>query len=249
MIENSTGQSGTPEEEETESEPKTTKMFLIRHGESTHNVAEVPYFAGGSLEQDAPLTNKGIESAKKSAEKLKQEGVEVLICSDLQRSRQTAEIIAQELGSEVEIVEFEGLREVHVGELTGKTREQVRTEGSEVAQKALEMFIGGDIRKIDFPGGDSYESACRRVKESLDQIIKEHGDKTKIAIVGHGIINKVILSLMFPDQIDFVNQLDLSHEQIVGLNMTIGKNGSQDFRNIELYGKEESEGLKGGLES
>lgn len=230
--------------EEKEQEPKKRKIFIARHGESTHNVAEVPYFAGGSLEQDASLTEKGVESAKKVAEKLKQEGgIDILVSSDLQRSRETAEIIAKELGEPIEIVEMAGLREVHVGELTGKTREQVRTEGSEAAKRALELFISGDIRKIDFPGGDSYESACQRVKESLDRIIKEHGDKAKIAIVGHGNINKIILSLMFPEHVDLVNQLDLSHERVVGLDMTVSKNGEQDFNNIKVYGEGESRGL------
>ncbi len=226
-----------------EIQSRHVKIFIARHGESTHNVAEVPYFAGGSLEQDAPLTEQGIESARKVAEKLKAEGVDILVCSDLKRSRQTAEVIAQELGYPVEIVELAGLREVHVGELTGKTREQVTTEGSEAAKRALELFISGDIRKIDFPGGDSYESACQRVKESLDRIIKEHGDKAKIAIVGHGNINHIILSLMFPDQIDFTNQLDLSHELVVGVDMTIDDKGSQDFKNLRLYGEGESRGL------
>ena len=238
----SSGEEGAVPEFE-EKRPHRTRIFLARHGESEHNIAEVPYFAGGSLEQDTPLTEKGIESAKKVAERLREAHVEILVSSDLKRSKQTAEVIAQELGYPVEIIELEGLREVHVGELTGKTRDQVRTEGSEAAQRALELFISGDIRKIDFPGGDSYESVCQRVKEVLNRIVREHGDKAKIAIIGHGNINHIILSLMFPDQIDFVNQLDLSHERVVELDMTLDKNRKPDFNNIKVYGEGENRGL------
>lgn len=222
---------------------KPTKIFLVRHGESKHNVAEIPYFAGGSWKHDASLTEKGIESAKKVAEQLKNKGVDILITSDLKRARETAEIIAQELEYPVEIVEMEGLREVHVGELTGKTRQEVKEEGSEEAKKALEIFVSGDIHHLNFPGGDTYETASRRVKESLDKILREYGTKAKIVIVGHGNINKVMLSLMFPDDMDFVRQLDMSHEKFVEMEVEIDKNENIDFKNVKIHGEGEAKGL------
>lgn len=250
MSELETGQFESEEEklvaekfEEQQDRHRKSKIFLGRHGESKHNIAEIPYFAGGSLEQDTPLIEKGIESAKKVAERLKSEDIDVLISSDLKRARETAEVIAQELGGQIQIVELEGLREVHVGELTGKTREQVRQGGSEEAKQALEDFLSGDIRRINFPGGDSYETACQRVRESLDKIIQQYGDKARIAIVGHGNINKVILSLMFPDDIGFINQLDLAHENVVELDMELDEENNPQFNNVKLHGEGEDKGL------
>lgn len=230
-----------PEEEQ---KPRRTKIFIARHGEAGHNIAEIPYFVGGSLECDLSLVPEGIDSAKKIAEKLKAEGVEILLCSDLKRSKQTAEIIAQELGYPVEIVEFEGLREVQVGELTGKTPEQIRQEGSEEAKKALELFLSGDFRQFNFPGGENYESASKRARETLEQIIKQHGDKARIAIIGHGNINKVILSLMFPNEIDFIRQLNQAHLGVVELDMEQGgEKGTLEFKNVKSHGEGEDKGL------
>ena len=228
---------------EQESKPSGTKIFLARHGESEHNIAVPGYFAGGSKEYDTPLTPKGEESAKKVAEKLREEGIDLLVHSDLKRSRETAEVINRELGGKIELVEIGGLKEVQVGELTGKTREQVVNEGSEAARKALEVFASGDVQQINFPGGDTFETASQRVRESLDKIIKEHGDKTKIAVIGHGNINKVMLSLMFPDEADFIRQLNLAHENVVELDMETDKEGNVEFKNVKLHGEAKDEGL------
>lgn len=225
-----------------EKQPHKIKINLIRHGESLHNVAEVPYFAGSSKEHDVGLTEKGIESAKQLAKELKDgEKVDVIIHSDLVRSHQTAEIIAQELGYPVELVEMSGLREVDVGELSGKTWEQVKTEGSPDAQKALENILSGDVKRLKYPGGEDYEGACQRVQSALNQIIKSHGDKTKIVIVGHYGSNKVALSLMFPDEIGFVNQLPFPHTAIVEFEAQIDNTGHPIFRDMTILGKKEGE--------
>ncbi|MCL5795150.1 MAG: histidine phosphatase family protein, partial [Patescibacteria group bacterium] len=175
------------------------------------------------------LVDKGIESAKKVGEKLKKEGVEVLISSDLKRARQTAEIIAQKLEKPVEVVELEGLREINAGTLTGKTQEQINLEGSDFEKEANRLFKEGDIRKINFPGGDSFETASQRVQEALKKIISDHGDKTKIAIVAHGNINRVMLNLMFPEEYDFISQLNLSHVDVVEIEATVDEQGELNF--------------------
>lgn len=219
------------------------KIYLARHGESTHNVSEIPYFAGGSSEQDVPLTPKGVESAKLVANELRKEGVDILVCSDLKRSKETAEIISDELKNKPEVVVLDGLREVYVGELTGKTREQIQQEGSEAAKKALDLFLSGDIKQINFPGGDTFETAASRVRESLDKILIKYGTKAKIAIVGHGNINKVMLSLLFPDDGDFIRQLDLSHEKVVEFEMKTDDRGNTNFENMKIHGEGEAKGL------
>lgn len=228
-----------------EGETNKFQIFLARHGESQHNVAETPYFAGGSKEEaiDVGLNEKGIESAKKVAEKLKNEGIEVIVHSDLKRSVETASVIAQELGYPVARLELDGLREVHVGELTGKTRDQVGKEGTPVAKRALDLFVSGDIRNINFPGGDSYQSACERTRKALEQVYQKYGDKAKIAIIGHGNENKVILSLMFPGDFERVNQLNLSHEAVVEVDAEIDNNGQAKFNNPRLYGETQEGGL------
>ncbi len=223
--------------------PKHIKILLVRHGQAGHNVAPVSYFVGGSTEYDSPLVAEGIDSAKRVAELIRPAHIEAVLCSDLKRARQTAEIIAAQLGYPVDIVEFEGLREVQVGELTGKTREEIRQSDSAEVREALELFLSGDFRQLNFPGGETFESASQRAKETLKQIIAQHGDKASIAIVGHGNINKIMLSIMFPDEIDFIRQLDQGHTGVVTLDAKEDIAGDLQFSNMSLLGEGEGRGL------
>lgn len=65
------------------------ELILTRHGETLENQQHI-------LQGQLPgtLSPSGIEQARKLAEKLKNERVEAVLCSDLARSRETAEVIA-----------------------------------------------------------------------------------------------------------------------------------------------------------
>lgn len=92
------------------------RILYVRHGESTANINGV---AGVS---DAQLTERGAEQAKVTGQHLKNEGVVTIACSPFIRARQTAEIIAQELGYPVyEIVTIDELQERYLGEFEGTT--------------------------------------------------------------------------------------------------------------------------------
>ena len=222
-----------------EIQTRKVKISLIRHGQSVHNVAEPAYFAGRSREHDTGLTEQGFQTAAEIAEELKGDKIDVIIHSDLLRARETAEAIAKRLGYEIELVEMAGLEEVDVGNFAGKTREQIYTEGKDEEKTALDDFATGDVTKINFPGGESYETASARAKTALDQIINEYGDRARIAIVAHGNVNKVILSLLFPDQIGFVNQLRLGYNQFLEFDMIQAQDGSPDFQNLTIVGEPE----------
>ena len=95
----------------------TTRLLLVRHGQSTWN-------ADGRWQgqADPPLSDLGRHQAKEAARHLGQ--VDVIVASDLQRASETAEIIAGELG--VGPVELdEALRERAAGPVTGLTREEI----------------------------------------------------------------------------------------------------------------------------
>jgi broad specificity phosphatase PhoE len=93
------------------------RLLLVRHGQSTWNAER--RWQGHA---DPPLSDLGRSQAKAAAAAVG--GVDAVVASDLQRARETAEIIAAELGIGPVIV-VEALRERAAGDWTGMTREEI----------------------------------------------------------------------------------------------------------------------------
>ena len=96
--------------------PLFTRPFIyLRHGETESNVAAL--IAG---QWDVALTRKGLAQAGQAALKLRGSGVTGIYSSTLQRSRETARIIAEELA--LPVTAIPELNERNWGELEGKPR-------------------------------------------------------------------------------------------------------------------------------
>lgn len=72
----------------------TKIVYFVRHGESEANV-------GITTDIDSPLTARGEEQAHYMARRASKIKLDVVLASTLQRARQTAEIIAHHIGTEV----------------------------------------------------------------------------------------------------------------------------------------------------
>jgi len=96
----------------------TSTVFLARHGETDWN-AEGRWQG----QTDVPLNPRGREQAREIARRLRGEGIRAVASSDLLRARDTAAIVAAELGLEVNHVDA-ALRERRFGSFEGLTREE-----------------------------------------------------------------------------------------------------------------------------
>ena len=96
----------------------TPVMYALRHGSTTLN--EDNKFRGW-LNPD--LDNQGIADARDAAKFLKDKGIKRIFCSDLSRARETAQIVAKELGITV-VTPDEALRPWNIGELAGKDKDE-----------------------------------------------------------------------------------------------------------------------------
>lgn len=67
------------------------KLFIVRHGESKANAKGI--HQGQKI--DTSLSKKGLEQAKKIAERLKDENFEIIYSSDLKRAYETAKEISK----------------------------------------------------------------------------------------------------------------------------------------------------------
>jgi broad specificity phosphatase PhoE len=158
----------------------TTRFLLIRHAESTWNAA-LRWQGHG----DPPLSARGNEQAAACADALAGEAIDGLVCSDLQRARQTAEPIARALGLHAR--PDPDLRELDVGSWTGLTRAEIAAR----ARELLEHFESGDP-DVRPGGGESRREIRARTRAAVRRLGEEFPGQ-RIALVVHlGVIRALV---------------------------------------------------------
>jgi probable phosphoglycerate mutase len=126
------------------------KVFLVRHGAT-------------DAKGDVSLNEMGRKQAELLAKTLKVDFSRVY-CSDLLRSKETAEILNKELGKE--LIVDDSLREFDEHFLVG--------EGTETEKKQFEKL-------------EKFVAMLHNKRESDERIL----------IVGHGVLNKIIIAKLF----------------------------------------------------
>ncbi len=150
-----------------------TDVILIRHGETDWNLQG--RFQG---QIDVPLNALGLRQAACMAERLAQERIDVFYCSDLLRTRQTAEPAALRLA--LPAAPDAGLREQHFGILEGLSFDEVRA-------RHPQQFAEWQRHDPDYalPGGESVRSFHARVVGAVRSLAEIHAGQT-LAVVTHG---------------------------------------------------------------
>jgi probable phosphoglycerate mutase len=156
-----------------------TSFLLLRHGETVWNRA-------GRLQgwQDSPLSDAGRAQAAALAARVADERVDLLVASDLGRTRETAAPIAARLGRDV--VSDAGLRERCYGELEGLT-------WAEIERAHPATYARLVARDADYlvPGGESGTQFRDRVVVALERLARAHAGAS-IAVVTHGGVLGVV---------------------------------------------------------
>ena len=157
-----------------ESESKTTRILLVRHGQTSYN-------REGTIQGhiDIPLNDRGYEEASLLANRIaKRDKVDLLISSDLQRALQTASAISDVIFQE--ILKDRNFRELFFGNWEGKSWEQIEESYPGVRARYLQNWFS-----FSEHGGESRKDAGLRVNRALDQLIATYTGKT-IVVVTHG---------------------------------------------------------------
>src|ERR1700687_5853917 len=144
-----------------------TIFHLLRHGE--HGLL------GRVLAGRMPgvgMTEHGRAEIAAQAERLAGEKIAAIYASPLQRTRETAEIIAARLG--LPIAFRDDLIELDFGEWTGATFDAIRADPlwiSWTTQRSLARI----------PGGENMREVQRRAVEALLEIGQRHRDQAVVA--------------------------------------------------------------------
>lgn len=146
-----------------------TTLLLVRHGETFDNAA---HLMQGQVQ--GQLNETGIDQAEGVRDQMAREHIDAFVSSDLHRSVQTCEIIAEPHHKPV--VQTPLLRERDWGSFTGK-------------------YIP-DLQAVkEWPDDiEPLPDLQARAKKFLDWIRAQYPDQTVLA-VGHGIVNKAIQSV------------------------------------------------------
>jgi probable phosphoglycerate mutase len=163
---------------------ETTRVLLIRHGESQGNAER--RFGGHS---PTPLSRLGHRQAEATARALANERVTAIYSSDLLRAVQTAEPLARATG--LEIAQSSALRERSVGLMEGLTFE----EAAAAHPEEYAALLRRDFERV-LTGGESYRQLLDRAAAELDRAIEQHRGGT-LALYSHtGTICILALHLM-----------------------------------------------------
>jgi broad specificity phosphatase PhoE len=144
----------------------------MRHGESVVNAEKIMC---SSRSKEFRLTEKGIQEVHKSAVKLQKEGaIDVIFSSPLERTKETAYIVAGYFHiRENEVIIEEAIREQYFGTMEGKTSEEY-----------LRSFKNPEDQYIlAAPGGESGLEVYSRVAKFLDGLAEDPRYQNKTVLL------------------------------------------------------------------
>lgn len=151
------------------------RIIVARHGEAEYETPEMNA-TGGSL------TTLGRQQSRDLGERLRPERVAAVVCSELSRAVQTAEIAAGVLGLPVRV--RERLQEYPAGDFLGRPYEHGFFDAM------VTSWLAGDLA-AGVPGGETGRETADRVLGVLEDLADQFRGET-VLVVSHG---GVILAL------------------------------------------------------
>lgn len=161
--------------------PRRRRLYLVRHG-------HVSYFDDQGQPVDprhVSLSSQGENQVRSLAAAMQGVQVDRIICSDLARARQTAQILADGMGSDCTPQLQPALREIRAGRLRDIPREQ----------REAELAYAYDRAAVDgarFIGGEEFAELEQRILGTLDALMQDP-DWNSALLVSHDAVNRVLL--------------------------------------------------------
>jgi broad specificity phosphatase PhoE len=156
-----------------------THIGLFRHGQTDWNINML--LQGVT---DIPMNSTGIEQVRTAARAINGNEWDLILTSPLGRARQTAEIIAEQLGFQ-EVHQQDLLIERSFGEAEGLAYEEWKSKYSTLDE---------------LPGGESKSELLARSKLLLETFTDTHPGK-RILAISHGALIRTVLTIASDDQL------------------------------------------------
>jgi len=178
------------------------RMIIVRHGESEWN--RIPRYQG---QADAPLSELGARQAEALAQRLRNEQLDAIYTSPLQRAALTAQAIARHHPS-VPFFTEPALLEIDHGEWHGKFIHEI-----------VERF-GDGLRewrehptRAQMPGGESFSNILKRTLDFKERLCAERGNDT-VLVSTHDVVVKILVSDALGMNMDRLNRIWVTNASI-----------------------------------
>ena len=163
-----------------------TTVVMVRHGVTQQSIE---HRFSGVNGFDPPLIDLGRRQAHAAAEELaRRGGADVIVCSPLQRTRQTAQIIGERLGLGEPVV-VEGIAETDFGEWDSLTFGEVKSRWPD------ELAAWMASTEVAPPGGESFAAVRRRVDVARAELVERY-PRQRVLAVSHVTPIKVMVQLV-----------------------------------------------------
>lgn len=178
------------------------RLIIIRHGESEWN--RVGRYQG---QQDAPLSELGLRQAEALASRLRNEPINAIYTSPLQRAAKTAHAVARH-HPDVPLHTAPELLEINHGAWEGLLADEVRAR-----------FDDGLIEwrchptRSQMPGGESFSNILKRVLDFKERLLREHGDQN-VLISTHDVVVKILVADALGMNMDRINRIWVTNASI-----------------------------------
>lgn len=155
-----------------------TDLLLVRHGLSEWNV--LGKWQGWA---DIPLAEAGEAQAREAQAVLADLGITAVVHSGMQRTKRTAEVLAECLDLPIEVET--GLKEYDVGDWSGRTRPEIEARWP----GALDAWFEGRLPAT--PGGESREGFADRLLDALRRVALTHPGGTVLCVTHGGAVGTI----------------------------------------------------------
>lgn len=208
-----------------------TRLVLVRHAVTEQTG---PLLSGRTPGVD--LSEEGRRQAKEASERLAGLPITAIYASPIERTRQTAEAIAEPHG--LEVTTLDGVLEADYGEWTGgKLVELAKTDLWKTVQRAPS--------RARFPEGESIAAMQARMIAALDEVVAAHPGET-IVVVSHADPIKSALAHYAGMHLDHFQRLYVSPASVsvieLGPHSTMIIKSNDTGSLDELIPKEKSDG-------
>ena len=198
-----------------------TTFILLRHGVTESTERKVFCGAGGS---DPALTETGAEQAARAGAWLERHGgIDAVVSSPMQRTRQTAEIVARMVGRDVEI--DDGLIETAFGDWDGLTFAEIQERSPDDLSAWLESTA------VAPPGGEAFDDVDARTAAARDRILQKHAGKTVVA-VSHVTPIKLLMRQALGAPMSILYRMELAPASIT--TIAWWPDGASSVRNFNI---------------
>lgn len=171
-----------------------SNIYVIRHGEVDFNVNNKINGVN-----NCSLNATGIEQAKSRSSEVKEFNIDLIICSPLQRAKETCKYV----NVENKPVEYDN-------RLMERDSRSMQYKSVDI----LDMNIWYDAQKeIIYEDAEGFRSVLKRVYEFLDEIKEKHLNKN-ILLVTHGDVCKAIYMYFNKNEVTDISKIEQKNCEI-----------------------------------